>query len=61
MSQLNQQTYILPDHLGAAVNYTLREWQSGGKVRRLWERDSTLWSGRDEHNWLGWLDRKSVV
>lgn len=55
MGQLNQQTYILPDHLGAAVNYTLREWQSGGKVRRLWERDSTLWSGRDEHNWLGWL------
>jgi transaldolase/glucose-6-phosphate isomerase len=26
-----------------------------GKVRRLWGRDASLWSGRDEAQWLGWL------
>jgi transaldolase/glucose-6-phosphate isomerase len=25
-------------------------------VERLWARDSTLWTGRDEAQWLGWLD-----
>ena len=25
-------------------------------VERLWARDSTLWTGRDENRWLGWLD-----
>ena len=26
-----------------------------GKVRRLWGRDASLWSGTDEGSWLGWL------
>jgi glucose-6-phosphate isomerase len=25
-------------------------------VRRIWERDASLWTGRDEADWLGWLD-----
>jgi phosphoglucose isomerase-like protein len=25
-------------------------------VERIWERDPTLWTGRDEAQWLGWLD-----
>ena len=25
-------------------------------VERLWARDATLWTGRDESRWLGWLD-----
>jgi hypothetical protein len=25
-------------------------------VERLWARDATLWTGRDEAQWLGWLD-----
>ncbi len=55
MSELNQYTYSLPADLAANLEKNLSEWQSGGKVRRLWSRDATLWSGRDEHNWLGWL------
>ncbi len=26
-----------------------------GKVRRLWARDASLWTGSDEGSWLGWL------
>jgi glucose-6-phosphate isomerase len=25
-------------------------------VERIWARDPTLWTGRDEDRWLGWLD-----
>jgi transaldolase/glucose-6-phosphate isomerase len=25
-------------------------------VERIWARDATLWTGRDENRWLGWLD-----
>jgi transaldolase / glucose-6-phosphate isomerase len=28
----------------------------GELVARIWERDPTVWTGRDEASWLGWLD-----
>ncbi len=46
----------LPEPLAAAVKVTTADWQSGGKIARLWQRDATLWTGSDESNWLGWLD-----
>jgi glucose-6-phosphate isomerase len=46
----------LPESLAAAVKTTIGEWQSGGKIQRLWKRDAKLWTGDDEANWLGWLD-----
>jgi len=39
----------------AAVQATLADWKSGGKVKRLWDGDASLWSGDDEGKWLGWL------
>jgi glucose-6-phosphate isomerase len=26
-------------------------------VERIWARDPTVWTGKDEGNWLGWLDQ----
>ena len=46
----------LPESLAATVKSTIGEWQSGGKMKRLWDRDASLWTGTDEPNWLGWLD-----
>jgi glucose-6-phosphate isomerase len=46
----------LPETLAAAVKTTIGEWQSGGKMQRLWQRDASLWTGDDEDKWLGWLD-----
>ena len=46
----------LPESLAATVKSTIAEWQSGGKVKRLWDRDASLWTGEDEAKWLGWLD-----
>ncbi|HVA72921.1 MAG TPA: bifunctional transaldolase/phosoglucose isomerase [Candidatus Limnocylindrales bacterium] len=49
------QTYTLPQALEKPVKQTIDEWTTGGKVRRLWARDATLWTGSDEAKWLGWL------
>lgn len=46
----------LPETLAATVKSTIADWQSGGKVKRLWDRDASLWTGDDEAKWLGWLD-----
>jgi len=46
----------LPETLAATVKSTIADWQSGGKVKRLWDRDASLWTGEDESKWLGWLD-----
>ncbi len=49
------QTYTLPEPAATAVKRSLQEWRATGKVRRLWARDASLWTGSDEGNWLGWL------
>jgi transaldolase/glucose-6-phosphate isomerase len=54
-SEVNHQTYQLPEQLSSAVSSSLEDWQVNGKVRRLWARDAALWSGTDESRWLGWL------
>jgi transaldolase / glucose-6-phosphate isomerase len=46
----------LPETLASAVKTRIAEWQSGGKMKRLWDRDASLWTGTDESKWLGWLD-----
>lgn|GEM_PF-5997032 len=35
----------LPDPLAAKVKTTAADWQSGGKMQRLWQRGATLWTG----------------
>jgi len=46
----------LPESLAATVKSTIADWQSGGKMKHLWDRDASLWTGDDESKWLGWLD-----
>jgi transaldolase / glucose-6-phosphate isomerase len=45
----------LPESLAASVKAAVAEWQSSGRMQRLWARDASLWTGTDEANWLGWL------
>jgi transaldolase/glucose-6-phosphate isomerase len=53
---LNRQSATLPAELEKSVADVLDEWRKDGKVRRLWRRDATIWTGADEAKWLGWLD-----
>ena len=54
--RLNRQSHKVGVRLNAAIKSTLEAWRAEGKVRRLWQRDTSLWTGGDELNWLGWLD-----
>jgi len=42
--------------VAAPIAAAAEEWRRQGKVRRLWARDASLWTGADESRWLGWLD-----
>jgi transaldolase/glucose-6-phosphate isomerase len=42
-----------------AVEAELERWRTEGRVRRLWATDASLWTGRDEAEWLGWLHAPS--
>ena len=53
--KVSKQSYKLPEALSNAVKTNIDDWRAAGKVRRLWQRDASLWTGTDEANWLGWL------
>lgn len=51
----DRQQFALPEKLAARVEAIIADWQQHDKVRRLWARDATLWTGNDEGKWLAWL------
>jgi transaldolase/glucose-6-phosphate isomerase len=53
---VNRQTYTLPDKLASDVDACLPIWKKKGNIKRLWQKDASLWTGADEDKWLGWLD-----
>jgi transaldolase/glucose-6-phosphate isomerase len=38
-----------------AFETEMDRWRAQGNIRRLWEGDASLWTGKDEARWLGWL------
>jgi transaldolase/glucose-6-phosphate isomerase len=49
-------TTMLPDDMSKAVEQALDSWREAGKVRDLWARQASVWTGGDEAKWLAWLD-----
>ena len=39
-----------------AVAAEVKKRSSSGDARRLWAKDKSLWTGKDENKWLGWLN-----
>jgi transaldolase/glucose-6-phosphate isomerase len=54
--RLDRQIMRLGGDLEKAVQEVAEHWRVQGMMRRLWNRDKTLWTGVDEDRWLGWLD-----
>lgn len=52
---VTRRSYQLPSALDQNVKAAIEDWKANNKVQRLWARDSSLWTGQDEGNWLGWL------
>lgn len=53
---LAKQFFSLGARLERSVETELEALRAANVVRRLWRRDSTVWTGADEDKWLGWLD-----
>ncbi|WP_174274532.1 bifunctional transaldolase/phosoglucose isomerase [Sphingomonas bacterium] len=45
----------LPESLARAVDVRLEQADREAWTKRLWEGDPTLWTGKDEGKWVGWL------
>lgn len=53
--ELDKLSYSLSEELNDRVKDSLEDWRKQGKIRRLWQRDASLWTNKDENNWLSWL------
>src|SRR5579863_9246942 len=53
---IGAQKLALGSDLKKAVDKSTEEWRAAAKIRRLWHKDKTVWTGDDENKWLGWLD-----
>ena len=53
--RLNGLVATLPDDLREAVDKRLEQARADAWSRRLPAGDATLWTGKDEGQWLGWL------
>ncbi len=54
--KITKQQSSLPADLQNQFQAAVEDWSKQSKVRRLLQRDASLWTGKDEANWLGWLD-----
>jgi transaldolase/glucose-6-phosphate isomerase len=52
---IDRQTLSLGTRLGHAVEAASEDWRASAKIRRLWHKDKSVWTGTDENKWLGWL------
>jgi transaldolase/glucose-6-phosphate isomerase len=55
-ARLNQQNLALGRTLAEAAMAESEAWRAQGKGRLLWQHDASLWTGKTEAQWLGWLD-----
>jgi transaldolase/glucose-6-phosphate isomerase len=53
--RLNAMTANLPEALDKAVASRIEAARAKAWSRRLWAGDATLWTGKDEGKWLGWI------
>src|SRR5262249_52219272 len=52
---IDQQSLALGGSIKQAVEKSAEEWRASAKVRRLWHKDKSVWTGDDENKWLGLL------
>ncbi len=52
---IDRQALALGSNLGKAVGTATEDWRASARIRRIWQRDKTIWTATDEDKWLGWL------
>src|SRR4051794_4348836 len=56
LGDIDAQKLVLGDRIKKAVEKSTEEWRASAKIRKLWHKDKSVWTGDDENKWLGWLD-----
>jgi len=54
--RIDAQKLALDTQLEKKVGEIAEAWRARGNIRKLWQRDKSLWTNTDEDRWLGWLD-----
>lgn len=52
---INSISYSLPSMIEDEVKSAITAWNADKAVRRIWEKDPSVWTGGEEAKWLGWL------
>lgn len=65
-ASIDPQKISLGAGFSKSVEKSTEEWRASAKIRRLWQKDKTVWTGSDEDKWLGWLnsvaaDKKKIA
>jgi transaldolase / glucose-6-phosphate isomerase len=58
---IDGQKLALGESLGKTVAKSTEEWRASAKIRKLWQKDKSVWTGDDENKWLGWLDSPAAA
>jgi transaldolase/glucose-6-phosphate isomerase len=58
---LDRQALALGIHIGKEVEKATDDWRASAKIRRLWQRDKSVWTSTDEDKWLGWLNSPAAA
>jgi transaldolase / glucose-6-phosphate isomerase len=48
-------TWNVPADIAEKIRHRMADMRRWEVVRRIWDRDPSVWSGSDEDQWLGWL------
>jgi transaldolase/glucose-6-phosphate isomerase len=58
---IDRQTLALGSGIEKSIEKNTEDWRASGKIRRLWQHDKSVWTGTDEHKWLGWLNSTAAA
>lgn len=48
--------FTLPEKLKQAYKAEIQKTIEDRRISRIWEKDASVWTGKDESRWLGWLE-----
>jgi transaldolase/glucose-6-phosphate isomerase len=58
---IDRQQLALGDGIRKAVEKSTEDWRAAANIRRLWQKDKSVWSNDDENKWLGWLNSPAAA
>ena len=58
---IDPQHMKLGSMIGKAVEKATEDWRASATIRRLWQKDKSVWTGTDENKWLGWLNSAAAA